>query len=109
MTERDEQRHKNVPVESNLDTQVDNLPFSTLTTTNNSVLSLSRETTMIFTLLSSLFKQAYDVTPPGLVTCLACAYIGSGRYFAAYRHEFIGTLLMIGFTFSPGNVPAGPF
>ena len=58
---------------------------------------------VFFSLLSSLFQQVYDVTPPGLVICLACGYIGSGRYFSAYRHEFIGTLLMIGFTFSPGK------
>jgi glycerol uptake facilitator-like aquaporin len=57
----------------------------------------------IFSLLSSLFQKVYDFTPPGLVTCLAAGYIGSGRYFSAYRHEFVGTLLMIGLTFSPGK------
>mmetsp|Transcript_14181 Transcript_14181/g.30226 ORF Transcript_14181/g.30226 Transcript_14181/m.30226 type:complete len:282 (-) Transcript_14181:163-1008(-) len=59
---------------------------------------------MVFTsLLSSIYKQLVPLFPPGLVTCIASAFIADGKYLHAYRHEFVGTLLMIGLTFSPGK------
>lgn len=41
--------------------------------------------------------------PPGLLLCLAVAGIEGGKYLKAFRHEFIGTMLMIGATFSAGK------
>lgn len=55
------------------------------------------------TFLSSIYQKIAPIFPPGLATALAAAYIGEGKYFNAWRHEFIGTLLMIGLTFSPGK------
>lgn len=55
------------------------------------------------TILSSIYQKIAPIFPPGLATSLAAAYIGEGKYFSAWRHEFIGTLLMIGLTFSPGK------
>jgi glycerol uptake facilitator-like aquaporin len=41
--------------------------------------------------------------PPGLGMMLAAAFIQGGSYFSAWRHEFVGSLLMIAFTFSAGK------
>lgn len=41
--------------------------------------------------------------PPGLGLSLSAAYIGEGKYLEAFRHEFIGTLLMVMCTFSAGK------
>lgn len=41
--------------------------------------------------------------PPGLATCLAGAFVEDSKYVSTWRAEFIGTLLMIGLTFSPGK------
>jgi glycerol uptake facilitator-like aquaporin len=57
----------------------------------------------IITLLSSVYQQVAPLFPPGLATSIAAAFIGDGKYLKAYRHEFIGALLMIGFTFTPGK------
>lgn len=59
---------------------------------------------MVFTeLLSSVYRTLVPLFPPGLITCIAAAFVADGKYLSAYRHEFIGTLLMIGLTFSPGK------
>jgi len=59
---------------------------------------------MVFTsLLSSLHKTISPYLPPGLATCLASAFISDGKYLPDFLHEFIGTLLMVGLTFSPGK------
>jgi glycerol uptake facilitator-like aquaporin len=41
--------------------------------------------------------------PPGFFLALFTAFIEGGKYLAAFRHEFIGTLLMIVCTFSAGK------
>lgn len=55
------------------------------------------------TILSAIYQKIAPLFPPGLATALAAAYIGDGKFFKAWRHEFIGTLLMIGLTFTPGK------
>ena len=55
------------------------------------------------TILSALYQKLVPFIPPGFATSLAASYIGDGKYFKAWRHEFIGTLLMIGLTFTPGK------
>lgn len=57
---------------------------------------------MVFSSLSSLTSQAASLLPPGLILSIAPAFI-SKQNFSTYRDEFIGTLLMIGLTFSPGK------
>lgn len=54
-------------------------------------------------LLSSIYKTVAPITPPGLVTCLAAAFVGDGKYLGTFKDELVGTLLMIGLTFSPGK------
>mmetsp|Transcript_13194 Transcript_13194/g.28543 ORF Transcript_13194/g.28543 Transcript_13194/m.28543 type:complete len:286 (-) Transcript_13194:214-1071(-) len=59
---------------------------------------------MVFTsLLSALYQRLSPLFPPGLATCLASAYVENGAHLSSFRHEFVGTLLMIGLTFSPGK------
>lgn len=58
---------------------------------------------VLLTLLSSVYQQLAPLVPPGLATCLASAFIDGGKYLPAFRHEFVGTLLMVGLTFSPGK------
>lgn len=59
---------------------------------------------MVFTsLLSKLTQSISPYFPPGLATCLASAFVADGKYSLDFLHEFIGTLLMVGLTFSPGK------
>ncbi|KAL7442536.1 hypothetical protein ACHAXH_009816 [Discostella pseudostelligera] len=60
-------------------------------------------TMVLLSLLSSVYQQLAPLVPPGLATCLAVAFVADGKYIPAFQHEFIGTLLMIGLTFSPGK------
>ena len=53
--------------------------------------------------LSSLVSWISEYTPPGVVLGLCASLIADRKYFHAWRHEFIGTFLMIGLTFSPGK------
>jgi glycerol uptake facilitator-like aquaporin len=63
-----------------------------------------QSTTMpAITILSSIYQKLAPFVPPGLATSIAASYVGEGKYFKVWRDEFIGTLLMIGFTFSPGK------
>ncbi|KAL3815840.1 hypothetical protein ACHAXA_007482 [Cyclostephanos tholiformis] len=57
----------------------------------------------LLTLLSTLYQSMGPIIPPGLASCLASAFVGDSKHLGAFRHEFVGTLLMIGFTFSPGK------
>jgi glycerol uptake facilitator-like aquaporin len=57
----------------------------------------------VFQDASSFYKTWIDVLPPGLLLSLAAGGIGDGKYFKAYRDEFIGTIMMICFTFSAGK------
>ena len=58
---------------------------------------------VLLTVLSSFYQQLAPLVPPGLATCLASAFVADGKYLPVFRHEFIGTILMIGFTFSAGK------
>jgi len=58
----------------------------------------------MFSLGSSLTAFLSSFSPPGLILTVAIAFIGDGRKNGRlYLNEFIGTLLMIGLTFSPGK------
>jgi glycerol uptake facilitator-like aquaporin len=63
----------------------------------------NRPTMPAITILSKIYHKIAPIFPPGLATSLAASYIGDGKFFKAWRHEFIGTLLMIGLTFTPGK------
>jgi glycerol uptake facilitator-like aquaporin len=53
--------------------------------------------------LSTFFHDVLDYIPPGLFLCIATAFIVERKYLTAFREEFVGTMLMIGFTFSAGK------
>jgi glycerol uptake facilitator-like aquaporin len=53
--------------------------------------------------LSAFLTNLAGLVPPGLGMSLATAFIQGGEYLAPFRHEFVGSLLMIGFTFSAGK------
>ena len=55
------------------------------------------------TLLAQIYHKIAPLCPPGLATAIAASYIGDGKFFKVWRREFVGTLLMIGLTFSPGK------
>lgn len=51
-----------------------------------------------------LFYKAFvDFLPPGLLLSFAASNVGNGKYFDIYVKEFVGTMLMIVFTFSSGK------
>lgn len=53
--------------------------------------------------LSTFLQEVATFTPPGLLLSIATAFIEGGKYLEAFRHEFVGTLLMISCTFSAGK------
>lgn len=53
--------------------------------------------------LVSFLRDTISFLPPGLFVLVPTAFIDGGKYFNAFRHEFIGTLLMVGLTFSAGK------
>lgn len=53
--------------------------------------------------LSSLFNGMIDFFPPGIVLSLAAGCVEHRKYWNVYVKEFIGSVLMIGFTFSAGK------
>jgi glycerol uptake facilitator-like aquaporin len=53
--------------------------------------------------LSAYMTNLAKLVPPGLGMALAPAFIQGGEYFSAFRHEFVGSLLMIACTFSAGK------
>lgn len=53
--------------------------------------------------LSSFLRDLTVYLPPGLIIAVSSAFIEGGKYMKAFRHEFIGTLLMIACTFSAGK------
>jgi glycerol uptake facilitator-like aquaporin len=57
----------------------------------------------MFALLSSFIGNISDIVPPGLLLTLLVVPISNFKYLNIYKNEFIGTLLMIGLTFSPGK------
>jgi len=58
---------------------------------------------MLFSLLASVASTCLAYSPPGLILSFMSAFVVDGKYVSAYRHEFVGTLLMIFFTFSAGK------
>lgn len=57
----------------------------------------------IITLLSSLVHAISPYVPPGLILCVASAFILKGKYLDTWKNEFVGTLLMVSCTFSAGK------
>jgi hypothetical protein len=53
--------------------------------------------------LSGFLGDIAKFLPPGLAIGVAVAFIEGGKYLKAFRHEFVGTLLMVGATFSAGK------
>lgn len=53
--------------------------------------------------LNSLFNDLIDLLPPGIILSLAAGRIEKGKYWNVYVKEFIGTMMMIAFTFSAGK------
>jgi glycerol uptake facilitator-like aquaporin len=53
--------------------------------------------------LSAFMTNLVGLVPPGLGLSLATAFIQGGEYLSSFRHEFVGSLLMIAFTFSAGK------
>jgi len=53
--------------------------------------------------LASFVGDLVSFIPPGLLLSVSAAFIEGGKYFKSFRQEFIGTLLMISFTFSAGK------
>lgn len=52
---------------------------------------------------ASFARDLVAYIPPGLFLSATSAFIEDRKYVSAFRHEFLGTLLMIGFTFSAGK------
>jgi glycerol uptake facilitator-like aquaporin len=53
--------------------------------------------------LSVFLQDLLKYFPPGILLTIAPAFIDGGKYFSCFRHELIGTLLMIACTFSAGK------
>mmetsp|Transcript_21605 Transcript_21605/g.33004 ORF Transcript_21605/g.33004 Transcript_21605/m.33004 type:complete len:281 (-) Transcript_21605:141-983(-) len=53
--------------------------------------------------VSGFFNDLVDFMPPGLLLSFAAANIADRKYFDVYVKEFIGSMLMICFTFSAGK------
>ena len=53
--------------------------------------------------LNSLFSDMWELVPPGLFLSLAAGRIEKGKYWDVYIKEFIGSMMMIAFTFSAGK------
>ena len=58
---------------------------------------------MALTILSSFIHTISPYVPPGLLLSVAAALIVEGKYISFWKNEFIGTLLMVSFTFSAGK------
>lgn len=53
--------------------------------------------------LSSLVKTLSSFSPPGLILSVAAAFLVERKYLHTWINEFLGTMLMIGCTFSAGK------
>uniref|UniRef100_A0A7R9WQP2 Aquaporin n=1 Tax=Craspedostauros australis TaxID=1486917 RepID=A0A7R9WQP2_9STRA len=53
--------------------------------------------------LYNVFTHALEYLPPGIVLSVAAAFIGEGKHIKVYFDEFVGSILMIAFTFSAGK------
>jgi hypothetical protein len=52
---------------------------------------------------SSVFNDILDFFPPGIVLSVAAGCVEHRKYWSVYVKEFVGTILMVGFTFSAGK------
>jgi len=52
---------------------------------------------------SQFIQDTIQYIPPGIGPAIAAAFLEGGKYLSAFRHEFVGTLLMIILTFSAGK------
>ena len=50
-----------------------------------------------------LFDEGVALFQPGLILSVAAGCVEHRKYWSAYVREFIGTILMVGFTFSAGK------
>lgn len=57
----------------------------------------------MFSILSSIITNLSEIIPAGFVLTLCVIPISNCKHLKTYTNEFIGTLLMIGLTFSPGK------
>jgi glycerol uptake facilitator-like aquaporin len=53
--------------------------------------------------VNSIFNDIVDFIPPGLVLSVAAGCLENRKYWDAYVKEFIGSMMMIAFTFSAGK------
>jgi hypothetical protein len=53
--------------------------------------------------VSTIFNDILNFFPPGIVMSVAAGCVEHRKYWNVYVKEFIGTILMIGFTFSAGK------
>ena len=53
--------------------------------------------------INEFFNDFVDMLPPGLLLSFAAANVEDRKYFHIYVKEFIGSMLMICFTFSAGK------
>lgn len=60
-------------------------------------------TTAVIQDAASFARDLVSYFPPGLFLSATSAYIEGGKYVKSFRHEFVGTLLMIVCTFSAGK------
>jgi hypothetical protein len=52
---------------------------------------------------SSVFEDIVNFFPPGLLLSVAVGCVEHRKYWTIYVKEFVGTILMVGFTFSAGK------
>jgi hypothetical protein len=53
--------------------------------------------------LSGIFNDIISFFPPGIIMSVAAGCVEHRKYWDKYVKEFVGTVLMIGFTFSAGK------
>ncbi|KAG7344750.1 MIP family channel protein [Nitzschia inconspicua] len=53
--------------------------------------------------ISSVFDDVLNFFPPGIVLSVAAGCVEHRKYWNVYVKEFVGTMLMVGFTFSAGK------
>ncbi|KAL3922363.1 MAG: hypothetical protein SGILL_002248, partial [Bacillariaceae sp.] len=53
--------------------------------------------------LSSIFHDVVDFFPPGIIMSVAAGCVEHRKYWDKYVKEFLGTIVMIGCTFSAGK------
>lgn len=59
--------------------------------------------TMLSSQLASAVASISKYTPPGVVLGFFSSFLADRKYYGSWVQEFVGTFLMIGFTFTPGK------